>query len=111
MLVVDFTLGGRSFSGLNGGSRSKYTAALSMTVACDDQAEVDRLWRRSPRAAVDRPCGWIKDHWGLSWQIVPKAMLEMLGSDNCDGARRAMQAMMQMNKLDLPTLQKAFDED
>jgi predicted 3-demethylubiquinone-9 3-methyltransferase (glyoxalase superfamily) len=110
VLVVDFTLAGRSFSGLNGGSQFKFTEAVSMSVACDDQAEVDRLWAALSEGSPSiGPCGWIKDRWGLSWQIVPKAMLEMLGSEDRDGARRAMQAMMQMSKLDLPTLEKAFE--
>jgi predicted 3-demethylubiquinone-9 3-methyltransferase (glyoxalase superfamily) len=109
VLVVDFTLGGRSFSGLNGGPQYRFTEAVSMSVTCDDQAEVDRLWEALSQGSPQiGPCGWIKDRWGLSWQIVPKRMLEFLGSPDRDGARRAMQAMMQMNKLDLPALERAF---
>jgi len=109
VLTVEFTLAGRSFSGLNGGPEFRFTEAVSMSVGCEDQAEGDRLWEALSEGSPQiGPCGWIKDRWGLSWQIVPRRMFDMLASEDREASRRAMQAMMEMNKLDLPALQKAF---
>ncbi|HET9638588.1 MAG TPA: VOC family protein [Allosphingosinicella sp.] len=110
ILVVDFTLAGRKYTGLNGGPAFPFTEAVSFMIHCRDQAEVDRLWD-ALLAGGGRPseCGWLKDRFGLSWQIVPEEMLEMLASDDRDAARRAMEAMMTMSKLDLPTLKRAFE--
>jgi predicted 3-demethylubiquinone-9 3-methyltransferase (glyoxalase superfamily) len=112
VLMVDFTLAGRQYSGLNGGPQFPFTEAVSFVVHCEDQAEVDRLWD-ALTADGGQPvqCSWLKDKFGLSWQIVPEEMLEMLNSDDREGARRAMEAMMTMVKLDLPALRKAFAGD
>jgi predicted 3-demethylubiquinone-9 3-methyltransferase (glyoxalase superfamily) len=109
VLMVDFTLAGRQYSGLNGGPQFQFTEAVSFVVHCEDQAEVDRLWD-ALTADGGKPvqCSWLKDRFGLSWQIVPEEMLEMLASDDRDGARRAMEAMMGMVKLDLAELKRAF---
>jgi predicted 3-demethylubiquinone-9 3-methyltransferase (glyoxalase superfamily) len=109
VLVVDFTLAGRSFGGLNGGPQYPFTEAVSFSIACDDQAEVDRLWAAlTADGGREVQCGWLKDRFGLSWQIVPKRMYEMLASPDRPAAKRAMEAMMEMVKLDLPTLERAF---
>jgi predicted 3-demethylubiquinone-9 3-methyltransferase (glyoxalase superfamily) len=110
VLVVDFTLAGRKYTGLNGGPAFPFTEAVSFMIHCEDQAEVDRLWD-ALIADGGRPseCGWLKDRFGLSWQITPQAMLDMLASDDRDGARRAMEAMMTMSKLDVAGLRRAFE--
>ncbi|HEX8667165.1 MAG TPA: VOC family protein [Allosphingosinicella sp.] len=109
VLTVEFTLAGSRFSGLNGGPLFSFTEAVSFQIHCDDQAEVDRLWDAiAGNGGEPGPCGWIKDRWGLSWQIVPKELLAMFESEDRAGAERAMQAMLQMGKLDLPKLREAF---
>lgn len=110
VLVVEFTVAGQQFQGLNGGPEFPFTEAVSFVIECEDQAEVDRLWEALP-ASGGSPgrCGWLKDRFGVSWQVVPREMDEMLASPNQEGARRAMEAMLQMTKLDLPALQRAFE--
>ena len=110
VLVVDFTLAGRKYSGLNGGPAFQFTEAVSFMVRCEDQAEVDRLWEALiADGGQPSQCGWLKDRFGLSWQITPQAMLDMLGSDDRDASRRAMEAMMTMSKLDIAQLRRAFE--
>jgi predicted 3-demethylubiquinone-9 3-methyltransferase (glyoxalase superfamily) len=96
VLVVEFTLAGQRFMALNGGKRFEYTHAISFKIDCADQAEVDRLWDKlsSDGGSVER-CGWLKDRYGVSWQIVPTALVQYLGGPDPAGAQRAMQAMMQ----------------
>jgi predicted 3-demethylubiquinone-9 3-methyltransferase (glyoxalase superfamily) len=107
-LVVKFTLAGQNFLALNGGTRFEYTHAISFMVDCADQAEVDRLWDAlSDGGAVER-CGWLKDRYGVSWQIVPTVLPRLLGGPDAAGTQRAMQAMLQMVKLDIAGLQKAY---
>jgi len=109
VLTVEFTLAGRSFVGLNGGPGVPFTDAISLQIPCEDQAELDRLWE-ALLANGGQPvaCGWVKDRWGLSWQIFPRALPQMLASPDREAAARAMQSMMNMVKIDLPTLEKAF---
>ena len=109
-LVVDFTLAGQRFMALNGGTRFEYTHAVSFKIDCADQAEVDRLWDALSAygGAVER-CGWLKDRYGVSWQIVPTALGQYLGGPDAAGAQRAMQAMMQMVKLDIAGLKRAYE--
>lgn len=110
VLVVGFTLGGSSFIGLNGGSPATFSNAVSFTIHCEDQAEVDRVWDAIlSNGGKENACGWINDRWGVPWQIVPNGFTEMLASENGEGAKRAMAAMMTMVKLDLAALKKAFD--
>lgn len=109
VLLVKFTLGGQPFIGLNGGPLFKFTEAVSFTIDCDDQAEVDRLWESLlSDGGKPKPCGWLEDRFGLSWQIVPK-ILPQLMSDPKDPARaqRVMQAMLEMEKLDIAKLSAA----
>ena len=110
VLVVQFTLAGQQYMALNGGTRFEYTHAISFKIDCDDQAEVDRLWDAlsSNGGSVER-YGWLKDRYGVSWQIVPAALPELLGGPDRAGAQRAMQAMMQMVKLDIAGLQRAYE--
>jgi predicted 3-demethylubiquinone-9 3-methyltransferase (glyoxalase superfamily) len=109
VLVVQFTLAGQSYMALNGGTPPEYTHAISFKIDCADQAEVDRLWDAlSSNGGSAVQCGWLKDRYGVSWQIVPSVMMEMLGSADRAGAERAMRAMMQMVKLDIAELQKAY---
>ena len=109
VLLVEFTLAGQKYSGLNGGPQFPFTEAVSFMILCEDQAEVDRLWE-ALAAGGGEPiqCGWLKDKYGLRWQICPKQMLDMLASDDREAARRAFEAMMGMVKLDLAELRRAF---
>jgi predicted 3-demethylubiquinone-9 3-methyltransferase (glyoxalase superfamily) len=109
VLLVDFTLAGQQLQGLDGGPDFSFNEAISLVIECDDQAEVDRLWDAlTAEGGEPGPCGWLKDRYGLSWQIVPKRLSEMLEGPDRDGARRAMEAMLQMGKLELPELERAF---
>ncbi|HUR26666.1 MAG TPA: VOC family protein [Planctomycetota bacterium] len=111
VMTVAFELEGQPFYALNGGPHAKFTQAISFVVNCDTQQEVDRYWQRlseggDPQAQM---CGWLKDRFGLSWQIVPRQMFEFLHDPDTNRGRRAMLALMQMKKLDLRTLQEAAD--
>ncbi len=109
VLVVDFTLAGQRFMALNGGTRFEYTHAISFEVDCADQAEVDRLWDAlSDGGSIER-CGWLKDRYGVSWQIVPTVLPELLGDPDPAKAQRVMQAMLQMIKLDIAGLKRAYE--
>src|ERR1700694_5188949 len=102
VLVVEFTLAGQRFMALNGGMKMEYTHAVSFMIDCADQAEVDRLWESLLRdGGTAEQCGWLKDRYGVSWQIVPAALTKYLGGPDKAGAQRAMQAMLQMVKLDI----------
>ncbi|MDT9599028.1 VOC family protein [Sphingosinicella rhizophila] len=109
VLTVEFTLAGQDFVGLNGGPLFKFNEAISFQIECADQEEIDRLWNRiASNGGEPGPCGWIKDRWGLSWQINAARMTEMLKSEDREAARRAMEAMLEMGKLDIAKLEKAF---
>jgi len=109
VLVVDFTLAGQRFMALNGGTRFEYTHAVSFHVDCADQAEVDRLWSALSAGGAVVQCGWLRDRYGVSWQIVPTVLAKMLGDPDPARARRVMQAMMKMIKLDIAGLAAAYD--
>jgi predicted 3-demethylubiquinone-9 3-methyltransferase (glyoxalase superfamily) len=110
VLVVEFTVAGQHFMALNGGMKVEYTHAVSFKIDCDDQQEVDRLWDAllADGGQAER-CGWLKDRYGLSWQIVPSALPKYLGGADRAGAQRAMQAMLGMVKLDIAGLKKAYE--
>jgi predicted 3-demethylubiquinone-9 3-methyltransferase (glyoxalase superfamily) len=109
VLLVDFTVGGQQLQALDGGPDFHFNEAVSLVIECEDQAEVDRLWEAlTADGGEPGPCGWLKDRYGLSWQITPKALNEMLEGPDRDGARRAMEAMLQMGKLDEAELRRAF---
>jgi predicted 3-demethylubiquinone-9 3-methyltransferase (glyoxalase superfamily) len=110
VLTVDFQLDGHRFTALNGGPLFKFTEAVSMEIICETQEEIDRLWEKltaggDPKA---QRCGWLKDRFGLSWQVVPAQLAEMIGDQNTPGEKRAMRALLGMNKLDLEALKKAY---
>jgi len=110
VLVVEFTLAGQRFMALNGGMRFEYTHAVSFKIDCADQAEVDRLWDALLAGGGQASrCGWLKDRYGLSWQIVPTALPKYLGGADPAGAQRALQAMLGMVKLDIAGLKKAYE--
>ncbi|HEU0223053.1 MAG TPA: VOC family protein [Paracoccaceae bacterium] len=109
VLVVEFTLAGQRFMALNGGTRFEYTHAISFEVDCVDQAEVDRLWAALSEGGRAEQCGWLKDRYGVSWQIVPRVLLEMLADPDVAKAQRVMQAMLQMVKLDIAGLKAAYE--
>ena len=110
VLVVEFTLAGQRFMALNGGMRFEYTPAVSFKIDCADQAEVDRLWDALLAGGGQASrCGWLKDRYGLSWQIVPTALPKYLGGADPAGAQRALQAMLGMVKLDIAGLKKAYE--
>lgn len=110
VLVVDFTVAGQQFIGLNGGPKFKFSEAVSFTIYCKDQEEIDRLWDALTRDGGEpSACGWLKDRFGLSWQIVPDVMPQMLASDDREASARAFNAMMQMGKLDIARLREAYD--
>jgi predicted 3-demethylubiquinone-9 3-methyltransferase (glyoxalase superfamily) len=110
VLVVSFTLAGQSFMALNGGKRFEYTHAVSFKIDCEDQAEVDRLWETlTANGGQAEGCGWLKDRYGLYWQIVPTALLKYLAGQNREGAARAMQALLGMTKLDIAALSRAYE--
>ncbi len=110
VITVDFTLAGRQYQILNGGPEFPFTEAVSFMIHCEDQAEVDRLWD-ALTADGGQPvqCGWLKDRFGVPWQICPEELLTMLGSEDRPAARRAFEAMMGMVKLDLAELRRAFE--
>jgi predicted 3-demethylubiquinone-9 3-methyltransferase (glyoxalase superfamily) len=109
VITVEFTLAGRSYIGLNGGPDFKFTEAISLSIDCDDQAEVDRYWTALiADGGEPSVCGWLKDRFGLSWQVVPRRLTEMYASTDRAAAERAMQAMLQMHKLDIAELERAF---
>jgi predicted 3-demethylubiquinone-9 3-methyltransferase (glyoxalase superfamily) len=108
VMTISFELDGLHFTALNGGPIYKFTEAVSLQVDCEDQTEIDRLWDGlTADGGQPGPCGWLKDRFGLSWQIVPGAMGRLIGGDDPAKSSRAMQAMMQMTKLDIAALEKA----
>jgi predicted 3-demethylubiquinone-9 3-methyltransferase (glyoxalase superfamily) len=110
VLVVEFTLAGQKFMGLNGGPEFKFTEAVSFVIQTEDQAETDRLWEAlTANGGEESVCGWLKDRWGLSWQITPRRLTELIADSDPGRARRAMEAMMKMRKIDIAALERAAD--
>jgi predicted 3-demethylubiquinone-9 3-methyltransferase (glyoxalase superfamily) len=110
-MVVTFELEGQTFNALNGGPVFKFSEAISFQIACDDQAEVDHYWNQlSAAGPVEaQQCGWLKDRFGVSWQVVPRVLPELLMASDAAKSQRAMAAMMQMKKLDIAGLERAFN--
>jgi predicted 3-demethylubiquinone-9 3-methyltransferase (glyoxalase superfamily) len=107
-IMVTFTLGGQSFQALNGGAPADYGTAASISVECDDQAEVDRLWNAlTADGGAEIMCGWLRDRWGVPWQIVPKMLPRLLADPNPAVSARVFAAMQQMIKLDIAALERA----
>ncbi len=109
VMVVNFELDGRPCQALNGGPDYQFTEAVSFSVSCEDQDEVDHYWSTLSEGGEEGPCGWLKDRWGMSWQVVPTALPELLGDPDPGRASRAMQAMLQMRKIDIEAMRKAAD--
>jgi len=110
VLTVDFTLDGEPFIALNGGSDFQFNEAISFSIDCEDQAEVDRYWDALiANGGEPSVCGWLKDRFGVSWQVVPKVLPEYLRSDDRDAAKRALDAMLKMTKLDVAQLRHAYE--
>lgn len=108
VMVVSFQLGGQEFTALNGGPQFKFTEAVSFVVNCESQEEVDEYWEKLSAGGEKGQCGWLKDKYGLSWQVVPMSLIQMLQSADRDASTRVMQAMLKMSKLDIATLEQAF---
>ena len=107
VMVVDFQLEGQEFAALNGGPQFKFTEAISLVVNCDSQEEVDDLWKKLSAGGAPSQCGWLKDKFGLSWQIVPRVLLELIKDPDPVKSQRVMRAMMQMTKIDIAQVQRA----
>lgn len=109
-LVVTFELDGQEFMAINGGPMFKFTEAVSFYVHCEDQKEVDYYWDKlTANGGSESQCGWLKDKFGLSWQIVPNRLIELMSDPDREKANRAMQAMLKMKKIILSDLEKAFN--
>ena len=109
VMGVAFQLEGQEFNALNGGPQYKFTPAISLFVNCETQREVDELWTKLSANPADEQCGWLKDKYGLSWQIIPTTLGRLLGDKDTQRAGRVMQAMLKMKKIDIKGLQEAYD--
>ena len=108
-MSATFELAGQKFIALNGGPQFKFTEAISFFVNCETQQEVDDLWEKLTAGGEKQRCGWLKDKFGLSWQIIPSALGKMLQDKDAARSKRVMQAMLQMEKIDIQRLQQAYD--
>jgi predicted 3-demethylubiquinone-9 3-methyltransferase (glyoxalase superfamily) len=109
VMTIAFQLEGQDFIALNGGPIFKFTEAISLSVDCKTQQEVDELWEKLSAGGQPGQCGWLKDRFGLSWQIVPSALVEMLQDKDSEKSNRVMQAMMQMRKIEIARLRQAYE--
>jgi len=109
VLTVEFVVAGQNFVGLNGGPHFRFNEAVSFQIMCDDQAEADRLTDALSSVPESEQCGWVKDRFGLSWQIVPRRMIALLGDPDPARAKRAMQAMLTMKRIDIARVEAAAD--
>jgi predicted 3-demethylubiquinone-9 3-methyltransferase (glyoxalase superfamily) len=107
VMTVEFELAGRRFTALNGGSEFTFSEAISFQVSCRDQEEVDAYWNKLSDGGEEGPCGWLKDRFGVSWQIVPTVLPELLGSPDAETSQRVMRAMLQMKKIEIGELERA----
>jgi len=109
-MTVEFQLDGQTFVGLNGGPHFKFSEAISFVVNCESQEEVDFYWEKLSAGGAESQCGWLKDRFGLSWQVVPTELPKLLGDPDRGRAGRVMRAMLTMKKIDVPALKRAYDE-
>jgi predicted 3-demethylubiquinone-9 3-methyltransferase (glyoxalase superfamily) len=107
VMTVEFDLDGLTFVALNGGPEFTFNEAISFQVSCKDQDEVDRYWNELSEGGEEGPCGWLKDRFGLSWQIVPRRLEELLGDSDREKAQRVMAAMLKMRKIEIAELERA----
>ena len=110
VMTVAFELDGQEFVALNGGPVFKFTEAISFVVNCTSQEEVDELWEKLTEGGEGGPMGWLKDKFGVSWQIVPTVLVELLNDPDPEKSKRVMEAMLKMKKLDIKTLQQAYEQ-
>lgn len=109
-MTVEFELDGQKFLGLNGGPEFKFSEAVSFIINCDSQEEVDRFWTKlTENGGAESQCGWLKDKFGVSWQVTPTVLTELMKSKDRTKAERVMKAMLQMKKIDIATLKKAAE--
>jgi predicted 3-demethylubiquinone-9 3-methyltransferase (glyoxalase superfamily) len=108
VMTIEFELEGMAFIALNGGPHFKFNEAISLVVDCTSQAEVDELWEKLSEGGAKSQCGWLKDRFGLSWQIIPTVLVELLSDPDPQKSKRAMEAMLQMTKIDIAKLQAAY---
>ena len=109
VMTVSFEINGQQFTAINGGPQFTFSEAISFVVSCETQAEIDALWGKLSAGGKESRCGWLKDRYGLSWQLVPTVLPELLGDKDSARAQRAMQAMLKMTKIDVAQLQRAHD--
>jgi len=109
VIVASFELDGQEFMALNGGPRFKFTEAVSFVVSCETQAEIDEMWGKLSAGGEESQCGWLKDKFGLSWQVVPPILSKLMQNKDPQKSNRVMQALLQMKKIDIATLQRAHD--
>jgi predicted 3-demethylubiquinone-9 3-methyltransferase (glyoxalase superfamily) len=110
VMTAKFELDGQEFVALNGGPQFTFTEAISFVVNCATQQEVDEFWEKLSEGGEKSRCGWLKDKYGLSWQVVPTVLVEMLQDKDAEKSKRVMQAMLQMDKLDINTLKQAYQQ-
>jgi predicted 3-demethylubiquinone-9 3-methyltransferase (glyoxalase superfamily) len=108
-MTVDFELDGRPFVALNGGPQFQFTEAISFLINCENQDEVDELWEKLSDGGEKGPCGWLKDRYGVSWQVVPTLLEEYIRDPDPEKSQRVMQAMMQMGKIEIEPLKRAYE--
>ena len=111
VMTAAFELDGQKFVALNGGPQFAFSPAISFMVNCETQQEVDDLWEKLSAGGKEVQCGWLQDKYGLSWQVVPRVLIELLQDKNPEKKQKVMKAMMQMIKIDIKGLQQAFDQD
>lgn len=109
VMTASFQLDGQEFIALNAGPRFKFTEAISFVVNCKTQEEIDEFWEKLSEGGEKSRCGWLKDRYGLSWQVVPTVLGELYGDKDPEKSKRVMQAMLQMDKFDIKTLKQAYD--
>jgi len=110
LMTATFQLEGQEFMALNGGPHFKFTEAISLFVNCETQEEVDEFWEKLSEGGVESRCGWLKDKYGLSWQIVPTVLGEMMQDKDPENSKRVMEAMLQMDKIDIKALKQAYEQ-
>lgn len=110
VMTATFQLDGQEFVALNGGPHFKFTEAISFVINCKTQEEVDHFWEKLSEGGEESRCGWLKDKYGVSWQVVPTVLVEMLQDKDAEKSKRVMQAMLKMDKLDIKKLKQAYDQ-
>lgn len=110
VMTIAFTLDGQRFTALNGGPQFKFSEAISFVVDCETQAEVDRLWEKLTDGGEEGRCAWLKDRFGVSWQIVPRALVEMLTDPDPGKSQRVMEAMLRMTRIDISELKRVYEQ-